>query len=115
MTVPVRYRVWCLSWEDDEEAGSDIVSYDPMHHDYSKQERSAIYVPYGSRGTPAAAAEEYADYAHDQRDGNESNWPLVFRVRCPDGTTCDFEVHRAYVPEFRAKALKHAPVEDRTS
>jgi len=106
MTTTLRYRVWCLSWEDDEERGSDVVSYDFMTHDHSKQARGVIYAPSFSLGSASDAAEAYADYAHDNRDGWESSWPLVFRVRCPDGTTCDFEVDREYAPEFSATAVK---------
>jgi hypothetical protein len=43
---------------------------------------------------------------HSQRDGYESSWPLVFRVRSADGTTADFEVDREFVPEFRASPVK---------
>jgi hypothetical protein len=106
VTTPVRYRVWCLSWDDEEEYGSDVVGYDFMNHDHSKQERGVVYVPSVSLGTPAEAAEAYADYAHAQRDGNESSWPLTFRVRGPDGSLQDFEVDREYVPEFSASPVK---------
>jgi len=104
--TPVRYRVWCLSWEDSEEDGSDVVSYDFMNHDYEKQDRGVIYVPYVSLGEPAEAAEAYAEYAHDERSGYEDTWPLVFRVRCPDGTTCDFKVDCDYAPQFSASFVK---------
>ena len=52
------------------------------------------------------AAKAYADYAHGNRDGWESSWPLTFRVRCPDGSIQDFEVAREYVPEFSASPVK---------
>ncbi len=104
--TPVRYHVWCLSWDDTEECGSDVVSYDFVTHDHSKQSRGVVYVPSFSLGDASDAAEAYADYAHNNRDGYESSWPLVFRVRCPDGTTCDFEVNREYSPEFSASPVK---------
>ena len=107
-----RYRVWCLTWEDDEEYGSDVVGYDVVNHDYEKQDRRVVYVPRELLGGAGDAAEAYADYAHDNRDGYECTWPLMFRVRCPDGTTCDFEVTRDFVTEFRASPTK-APRETR--
>lgn len=104
MTAPLRYRVWCLSW-DDEEHGSDVVGYDILRHDHKHDERGVVYVPSVSL-TAAEAAETYADYAHGNRDGWESTWPLVFRVRCPDGTVLDFDVDREYAPEFTASPVK---------
>lgn len=106
MSEVVRYHVWCLSWEDKEEYGSDVVGYDILNHDYATQERGVVYVSSFSLGSAADAAEAYADYAHDQRDGYESSWPLVFRVRCPDGSIQDFEVNRDFVTEFSAKPAK---------
>jgi hypothetical protein len=106
--VTAYYRVWCLSWDDTEEQGSDIVPYDILG-EYPRNVRGVVHV---SRTVfnAADAAEAYAEHAHDDRDGWDSSWPLVFRVRCPDGTTCDFEVDREYVPEFSAAALE--PEED---
>lgn len=101
-TLP-RYRVWCLSWEDTEEDGTDVVVYDILSHDYRTQDRRSIYVPYGD---PSDAAEAYADFAHSNRDGYECTWPLMFRVRCQDGTLVDFEVDREIVPEFSARPIK---------
>jgi len=106
VTAPARYRVWCLSWDDDEERGLDVVGHDVGTHDYARQERGVVHVPSFSLGTAADAVEAYAEHAHDQRDGWDSSWPLVFRVRCPDGTTCDFEVDREHVLEFRAAPAK---------
>lgn len=40
---------------------------------------------------------------HGQCGGYESNWPLEFRVRLPDGTTEDYEVEREVVPQFKAR------------
>jgi hypothetical protein len=108
VTAPPRYRVWCVSWEDDEEHGSDVVGYDTLNHDRSTQDRGVVYIPIYSLGAAADAAEAYADYAHDNRDGYESTWPLVFRVRCPDGSVQDFEVHRDFVAEFSAAPAKAA-------
>jgi len=105
VTAPVRYRVWCLSWEDEEEHGSDVVGYDILGP-YPKPERGVVFVPDTLLHDAGDAAEAYADYAHDNRDGYESSWPLVFRVRCPDGTTCDFEVARDFVTEFSAAEIE---------
>lgn len=117
MSEVVRYHVWCLSWEDEESYGSDVVGYDILDHDYDKQEKDVIYVPSFSLGTAADAAEAYADYAHNQRDGYEASWPLVFRVRGPDGSVEDFEVNRDFVTEFSAAPVKAkpAPSEETTS
>lgn len=100
-----RYRAWCLSWGEEEEHGADVVGYDILSHDHAKQERGVVYVANFALGEPGDAAEAYADHVHSERDGYESSWPLVFRVRCPDGSTQDFEVDREYVPEFSARQL----------
>ena len=107
MTRPLRYRVWSLSWDEDEEDGADVVGYDIISHDYGKRvPRGIVYVPDTVLFDAGDAAEAYADYVHSQRDGYECTWPLVFRVRCPDGSTADFEVDREYVPEFSATPVK---------
>jgi hypothetical protein len=110
VTALVRYRVWCLSWDDEEEDGSDVVSYDILGA-YPRSERGVIRVPSTVLYDAEDAAEAYAEYAHDNRDGYESSWPLVFRVRCLDGATCDFEVDRDYAPQFSAAPVKAPPVE----
>ena len=103
----LRYRVWCLSWDETEEHGADVVEYDILNHDYSTRERrGVVYVPSTVLSDASSAAEAYADYVHSARDGNESTWPLAFRVRCPDGLTADFEVDREFVPEFSALPYK---------
>lgn len=104
--MTTHYRAWCLSWDDDDEAGHDLVGYDVMTHDYHSEVRGTIYVPYGSLSSPSDAARAYADYVHRQRDGWDSSWPLNFRVRCPDGKLLDFEVEREFLPEFRVAPLK---------
>lgn len=104
MKAPVRYRVWCLSWDDDEEYGSDVVGYDILHD--HPQDRGVVYIPDIHFHDAGDAAEAYADYAHGNRDGWESSWPLTFRVRCPDGSIQDFEVNREFVPEFSASPVK---------
>jgi len=103
---PPRYRVWCLSWEDSEEDGTDVIAYDFLNHDPSKEDRRAIYMSYVR---PLDAAEAYADHAHSNRDGCECTWPLTFRVKCPDGSLVDFEVDREIVPEFTAREIKNTP------
>lgn len=104
MIAPRRYRVWCLSWEDGEEDGSDVVAYDILSHDYETQRRGTIYVPDTALHDAKDAAEAYADHVHSQRDGHECTWPLRFRVRGPDGSVQDFDVDREFVPEFTAHA-----------
>ena len=111
MTESLRYRVWCLSWEDDEEYGSDVVAYDILNHDYKSRQRGVVYVPSTMFGGAEDAAEAYADYVHSNRDGYESSWPLTFRVRCPDGSVLDFEIDREFVPEFSASPVKPAAKE----
>lgn len=99
------FRVWCLSWEDDEEQGCDVVTYDILG-EYPSGQRGVVHVPDTVLHDASDAAEAYADYAHGNRDGWESSWPLTFRVLCPDGSTADFEVDREYVPEFSASPVK---------
>jgi hypothetical protein len=113
VTAPVRYRVWCLSWEDEEEYGSDVVSYDILQP-YPNADRNVVFVPDTLLHNAGDAAEAYADYAHDNRDGYDDKWPLVFRVRCPDGTTCDFEVDREFVAEFSAEPIDPLTAEEPT-
>jgi len=106
VTTLARYRVWCLSWSDEEAGGSDVVGYDAASRDSSYEERGSIPVPSELLRGAADAAERYADFAHWRRDGWESTWPLAFRVRGPDGTIQDFEVDREYVAEFRARTAR---------
>ncbi len=114
MTAPICYRVWCVSWDDEEEYGSDVVGYDILSP-YPKAERGVVFVPSILLHDAGDAAEAYADYAHDNRDGYESTWPLVFRVRCPDGSVQDFEVDREYVAEFSSSPVKRARVAKETT
>ena len=114
--TPLRYRVWCLSWDEEEEHGADVVGYDILNHDYKLRERrGVVYVPDAVLCDASDAAEAYADYVHASRDGNECTWPLVFRVRCPDGSTADFEVDREYVPEFSAAPVKQSRIAKETT
>ncbi len=100
------FHVWCLTWEEDESHGADVVAYDILNHDYQKGKRGVVYVPSTCLYDASAAAEAYADYVYRQRDGWEDTWPLVFRVRGPDGQVADFEVDCAHVPEFSASRVK---------
>lgn len=106
MKAPVRFHVWCLSWEEDEEHGCDVVAYD-IYAEYPKAQRGVIYTP-NTALDAADAAEAYAGFVHDARDGNECTWPLVFRVRSADGQVDDFEVDREHVVEFHASPVKAA-------
>lgn len=99
------YRVWCLSWDEEEEHGTSITGYDFLNHDPAQQERGILYVPSFELGSAPSAAEAYANYAYGQRDGWESTWPLTFRVRSPDGSTSDFEVTCNHEPVFRAHSI----------
>ncbi len=104
---PLRYRVWCLSWGEEEEHGADVVGYDIFSHDYNKRaQRGVVEVPNTVLHDAAAAAEAYANYVHSHREGYDSSWPLAFRVRGADGSTADFEVEREVVPEFSATPIK---------
>lgn len=107
MKEPRRFRVWCLSWEEEEEHGCDVVAYDILG-EYPKGQRGVVHVPDSVLYDDGDAAEAYADYVHDQREGYECTWPLTFRVRSADGSTADFEVDREYVTEFHASSVKPA-------
>lgn len=100
------FRVWCLSWDQDEDAGKDIIGYDIVTHDYTKKTRGVVYVADMNLADAGDAAEAYADYVHSNCDGWDSTWPLVFRVRSPDGTVEDFSVCRDYEPVFTARSVK---------
>lgn len=106
MSAARPYRVWCLSWDQDEDDGKDIVGYDILTHDYSKKTRGVVYVADMNLCDAGDAAEAYADYVHSDCDGNESSWPLKFRVRSPDGTLADFLVYRDFEPVFTARTIK---------
>lgn len=102
MTQQPHYRVWCLSWDDRKEDGTDIVT----SHNYATAKRGVVYVPC-LVSSAADAARAYAEYVvFRQRDGWEATWPLEFRVRSPDGSTADFEVTCEHVPEFNAFPVK---------
>jgi len=98
-----RFRVWCLSWEEDEEHGCDVVTYD-ICGEYPRDQRGVVHVADTVLLDASDAAEAYADYVHDNRDGWECTWPLMFRVRSSDGSTADFEVDREYVAEFSVRS-----------
>ncbi len=100
----MRFRVWCLSWDDTEENGMDVVGYDPVTE--SAPRKGEIQVAFYNLASPDEAAEIYADYCHDDRDGHEDKWPLKFRVKSEDGSVHDFEVERDFVTEFEAHPVK---------
>lgn len=102
------YRVWCLSCDDTEEDGKDLVTVGLSQALRSvlastPRWRDPIEVYYALDAQ--RAAEEYAGWYHDSRDGYEDTWPLTFRVRCPDGSLQDFEVNRNFDPTFSASEL----------
>lgn len=100
----MRFRVWCLSWDDTEVDGREVVGYDPVTtdgvHGY------VIMVPFYNLASPSEAAEAYADWCHRHRDAYECTWPLTFRVRSGDGTEQDFEVDREMEPVFTARGVR---------
>lgn len=90
-----KYRVWCLSWEDDESHGKEYADRPSGWFDPDPDpncERWAL--------NARDAVRRYAEHCHNNRDGWEETWPLMFRVRMLDGTTCDYEVEREMVPNF---------------
>lgn len=101
------FRAWCLSWDQDEDDGYDVVGYDIFTHDYNKRTpRGVVQVASVNLADAGDAAEAYADYVHGNCDGSESSWPLLFRVRSPDGTIEDFSVDRDFEPVFTARVVK---------
>ncbi|HEY4266791.1 MAG TPA: hypothetical protein VGM94_01235 [Galbitalea sp.] len=99
------YRVWCLSWEDDELDGIDFADKPSTTGGYIEQILASDKWATDARD----AAQMCADHFHSNRDGWESSWPLEFRVRLPDGTTEDYIVEREMVPEFTASRIKGRP------
>jgi hypothetical protein len=99
------YRAWCLSWGEEEEHGADVVPYDILNHDTEGQRQDTVYVPDTLFRGAEDAAEAYAEYVHDHREGYDATWPLTFRVCAPDGKLSDFEIWRDYVPEFTVRRL----------
>lgn len=97
----MKYRVWCLSWEDTDEDGRDVVGVDVARE---VTPAGCIAAPYYVADAREAAT-YYAEWAHSNRDGWECTWPLTFRVRLPDGSTEDYEVEREYDPTFRARQV----------
>lgn len=104
MTAPI-FRVWCLSWDDSDREGRDVVGYNPGTETAPRQ-GLAFYIC-NEDHMAWDAVKLYAEWAHDNRDGHEAAWPLTFRVRKPDGTTEDFEVERAYAVTFTPRTLHH--------
>lgn len=98
----MKFRVWCLSWEETELDAADV--------EVGPHETSGHFIQLPTihldRGGASDAAEAYADYCHDNRDGYECTWPLKFRVRSEDGSVQDFEVERDFVTEFSARPVK---------
>jgi hypothetical protein len=99
--------VWCLSWDEEEEDGCDVVPYDILG-EYPRGRRGVVHVADTTLHDASDAAEAYADFVYSARDGNESSWPLTFRVRSADGAIDDFDVDCQHVPEFRASPVKPA-------
>jgi hypothetical protein len=63
-----RFRAWCLSWEEDEEHGADVVAYDIMTHDYgARVPRGVVQVPDTVLHDASDAAEAYADHVHSHK------------------------------------------------
>ena len=57
-------------------------------------------------GEIEGAASEYAEYYHDNRDGWESSWPIVFSLADETGKYLgDVSVDRESVPHFYGRAV----------
>lgn len=98
----MRYRVWCLSWGETEAEGMDVVGYDPCS---DEEPQDCIAVAYYNLDSASEAVHEYADWAWRHRDGYESSWPLMFRVK--EGDLCgDFSVSVEMRPRFRVAPVK---------
>ena len=103
------YRVWCLSWDDTEEDGCDVTVVTDVAKAFKKSPPRGVIWSFAALDAETAA-EMYADYAHDHRDGNECTWPLLFRVRCPDGAVQDYSVDRDFAPTFRAAPIRQKAI-----
>lgn len=101
----MKFRVWCLSWDDTEDNGNDVISYDPVDPELPQHDVGDILVPFYNLASAAEAVEPYAEWCYYNRDGHEDDWPLKFRVRSEDGTVQDFEVDREMVAEFSASPM----------
>jgi hypothetical protein len=71
--------------------------YKAWRHECDEKEADARQ--YGALDV-AAAAKLWAAYAHSHYNGWEWSWPIVVRVRDPDGKLWDVEVERETVPDF---------------
>lgn len=100
----MKYRVWCLSWDDAEDDGMSVVPFDPATDDYAPS-KGEIKIASFNLASASEAVEAYADFCHDHRDGYESTWPLMFRVMSEDGTVSDFEVDREMVAQFSVRPV----------
>ena len=59
------------------------------------------------------AAEEYAEYYHDNRDGWESSWPIIFNIADEDGKYLgSVEVDRETRPHFVGKQRQPEPAKE---
>jgi hypothetical protein len=103
----VKFRVWCTSFGETDEEGTDIISCSIIEAcDFLRNptpEKGVIKVGFAIDASAAAA--RYAKHVNDNTDGDDISWPLIFRVRAEDGTESDFEVERDYKPVFSAAAL----------
>lgn len=106
----MKFRVWCTSWGETDEDGMDVekCSLNEQIDDIIGNRMSMQIIRSPFVDDAMDAAEKYAEYAHDHRDGYESSWPLNFRVRAEDGTISDFEIDRDFEPIFSAAPIKVA-------
>ncbi len=95
------YRVWCLSWEESEDSGVSFSDRPSVQGGLVEQLIAGDKWALDAENAAEGAAVHY----HSHRDAWKSLWPLVFRVRSPDGTLTDFEVDRESVPEFHAREI----------
>lgn len=87
----MKFLVWCTSYADTED---DACSVECIPISISDAEYSSRrIVEYTLRGA-ADAAERYARFVHNQRDGWELTWPLQFRVKHADASRWTARWHR---------------------
>ena len=86
------FKVWCA---DESEAGAKLCPRDPPALGTMMWDRWAR--------DAEDAAETYAEYFHNNRDGHECSWPVEFLVRdMATNVVHSFSVDRDYDPTFSA-------------
>lgn len=101
----MKFLVWCTSYDDTEDDACSVECAPVSSGDLEYGRRRIV--SYTLRGA-GEAAEQYAAFVHNQRDGWELTWPLQFRVKHADGSMEDFEVDREMAPVFTASRPRAA-------